>query len=210
MTSDDSTTLSRPDLRTRILRVAYIVFAAIAVVAVSATLFGTWTIQRSFPQTSGDVELAGLSAEVTVQRDERGIPTITARTTDDLFFAQGFTHAQDRFFEMDFRRHVTAGRVAEMFGESQVATDSFLRTLGWRKIAEAEVAALDEQTLGYYEAYAAGVNAYLESRSGAELSLEYAVLAMQNPSYKPEPWEPADSVAWLKAMASGSAHQPRR
>ncbi|MFY9713808.1 MAG: penicillin acylase family protein, partial [Microbacterium sp.] len=60
---------------------------------------------------------------------------------------------------------------------------------------------MDDTTLGYYEAYAAGVNAYLDSRSGAELSLEYAVIGMQNPEYAPEPWEPADSVAWLKAMA---------
>src|SRR5690606_25889065 len=156
---------------------------------------------RSFPETSGEVTLKGLQKNVTVQRDDLGIPTITASTTDDLFFAQGFTHAQDRFFEMDFRRHVTSGRVAEMFGESQVATDTFLRTLGWHKIAEQEVEALDDTTRGYYDAYAAGVNAYLSSRSGAELSLEYAVLGMQNPDYRPEPWEPADSVAWLKAMA---------
>ena len=145
--------------------------------------------------------LEGLQSEVTVQRDDRGIPTITADSSHDLFYAEGFVHAQDRFFEMDFRRHVTAGRVAEMFGESQAGTDAFLRTLGWRKVAEAEVEAMDDVTRGYYEAYADGVNAYLSSRSGAELSLEYAVLGMQNPEYEPEPWEPADSVAWLKAMA---------
>src|SRR5690606_38789844 len=120
--------------------------------------------------TSGTVELDGLKAEVTVQRDDRGIPTITADSTDDLFYAEGFVHAQDRFFEMDFRRHVTAGRVAEMFGESQGATDAFLRTLGWRTVAEAEVEAMDDTTRGYYEAYADGVNAYLATRSGAELS----------------------------------------
>jgi penicillin amidase len=192
---------SRPSLRVRIGRIAFLVLAGIVVIAVAAAFFVTWTIQRSFPQTDGTVALKGLSSEVTVQRDTSGIPTITADSTDDLFYAEGFVHAQDRFFEMDFRRHVTAGRVAEMFGESQAGTDAFLRTLGWRKVAEAEVAEMDEKTLGYYEAYAEGVNAYLDSRSGAELSLEYAVLGMQNPGYSPEPWEPADSVAWLKAMA---------
>lgn len=203
MTTSEDPTLATPPrpLGARIARVAYIVLAILAVVAVSVALFVTWTIQRSFPQTSGEITLDGLHATATVQRDELGIPTITASSTDDLFFAQGFTHAQDRFFEMDFRRHVTAGRVAEMFGESQAATDAFLRTLGWRKVAEQEVEALDETTRSYYEAYAAGVNAYLSSRSGAELSLEYAVIGMQNPDYEPEPWEPADSVAWLKAMA---------
>lgn len=185
----------------RIGRIAFLVLAGVVIIAVAAAFFVTWTIQRSFPQTAGTVTLDGLSTEVTVQRDDRGVPTITADSTDDLFFAEGFVHAQDRFFEMDFRRHVTSGRVAEMFGESQAGTDAFLRTLGWRKVAEAEVAAMDETTLSYYEAYADGVNAYLSSRSGAELSLEYAVIGMQNPDYAPEPWEPADSVAWLKAMA---------
>lgn len=200
----DSQTIDAPartPLGVRIGRIAFLVVAGIVVIAVAAAFFVTWTIQRSFPQTAGSLELDGLAAEVTVQRDERGVPTITADTTDDLFFAEGFVHAQDRFFEMDFRRHVTSGRVAEMFGESQVGTDAFLRTLGWRVVAEAEVAAMDETTLGYYESYADGVNAYLSSRSGAELSLEYAVIGIQNPDYVPEPWEPADSVAWLKAMA---------
>lgn len=192
---------SRPSLGVRIGRIAFLVLAGIVVIAVAAAFFVTWTIQRSFPQTSGSLELEGLTADVTVQRDERGIPTITADTTHDLFFAEGFVHAQDRFFEMDFRRHVTSGRVAEMFGEAQAGTDAFLRTLGWRKVAEAEVAAMDETTLAYYQSYADGVNAYLASTSGAELSLEYAVIGMQNPDYAPEPWEPADSVAWLKAMA---------
>ncbi|WP_374954459.1 penicillin acylase family protein [Microbacterium sp. MYb62] len=199
--SQESAAPSRPSLGVRIGRIAFLVVAGIIVIAVAAAFFITWTIQRSFPQTDGSVQLDGLKAEVTVQRDDRGIPTITADSTDDLFYAEGFVHAQDRFFEMDFRRHVTSGRVAEMFGESQAATDAFLRTLGWRTVAEAEVEAMDDTTRGYYEAYADGVNAYLASRSGAELSLEYAVIGLQNPDYVPEPWEPADSVAWLKAMA---------
>ena len=110
-------------------------------------------------------------------------------------------HAQDRFWEMDFRRHVTAGRLSEMFGASQVPTDTFIRTLGWRDVAEQEVKLLDKTSLRYYQDYADGVNAYLNTHSGAELSLEYAVLGLQNPGYSPEPWTPADSVAWLKAMA---------
>ncbi|MFC7788003.1 penicillin acylase family protein [Microbacterium sp. MAHUQ-60] len=199
--SSEATAAPTRSLAGRIGRIAFIVLAALVVLATAAAFFLTWTIQRSFPETSGEVTLKGLQKNVTVQRDDLGIPTITASSTDDLFFAQGFTHAQDRFFEMDFRRHVTSGRVAEMFGSSQVPTDKFLRTLGWHKVAEQEVEALDDTTRGYYEAYAAGVNAYLSSHSGAELSLEYAVLGLQNADYKPEPWKPADSVAWLKAMA---------
>ncbi|WP_130506106.1 penicillin acylase family protein [Microterricola gilva] len=177
------------------------ILATLLVLVIVAAGVGVWTVQRSFPTTSGRLDVPGLDATVTVARDDAGIPQITADSAHDLFYAQGFVHSQDRFWEMDFRRHVTAGRLAEMFGPSQVATDSFVRTLGWRTVAEAEVAMLDTETLAYYQAYADGVNAYLASRSGAELSLEYAVLGLQNAQYRPEPWTPADSVAWLKAMA---------
>ncbi|MGX5696920.1 penicillin acylase family protein [Agromyces soli] len=173
----------------------------VLVLAVAGAGFGWWTVQRSFPQTSGTVELPGLDAEVTVERDAAGIPTVVATSDHDLFAAQGYVHAQDRFWEMDFRRHVTAGRLAELFGASQVPTDTFIRTLGWRNVAEQEYAALDEPTKAIYDAYAEGVNAYLAQRSGAELSLEYAVLGLQNPGYSPEPWTGVDSIAWLKAMA---------
>ncbi|MFH8251756.1 penicillin acylase family protein [Microbacterium sp. B2969] len=184
--------------------IGVIAFSIVAVVLVTSALaagFGVWTIQRSFPQVSGELALTGLDHDVSVQRDGLGIPVITASDTHDLFYAQGYVHAQDRFWEMDFRRHVTSGRLSELFGESQVATDEFLRTLGWHDIAQREVDALDDTTRGYYEAYADGVNAYLKGHSGADVSLEYAILGLQNPDYEIEPWTPADSVAWLKAMA---------
>ncbi|MGI9196875.1 MAG: penicillin acylase family protein, partial [Candidatus Nanopelagicales bacterium] len=146
-------------------------------------------------------ELAGLSAPVTVVRNDQGVPTIYGDTESDLMFAQGFVHAQDRFWEMDVRRHITSGRLSEMFGKSTVPTDAFIRTLGWRRIAEQELALLSPETLRNLDAYAAGVNAYLQDRSNADISLEYSVLGLQNPSYQIEPWTPADSVAWLKALA---------
>ncbi len=201
MTTDIPTAAPPRTLAARIGKIAFLVVAALMVVAVAVAFFVVWTIQRSFPQTAGELQVDGLQAQVTVQRDALGVPTITADSSHDLFYAQGFVHAQDRFFEMDFRRHVTSGRVSEMFGESQAATDMFLRTLGWRDVAEQEVEALDETSLSYYQAYADGVNAYLAENEGAEVSLEYAVVGIQNPDYEIEPWEPADSVAWLKAMA---------
>lgn len=173
----------------------------VLVLAVIAAGVGWWTVQRSFPTTSGRVDVPGLTASVTVYRDDAGIPQLVAETDHDLFFGQGYVHAQDRFWEMDFRRHVTAGRVAELFGESQVGTDAFIRTLDWRGIAEREYELLDPESKAYYDAYADGVNAYLAERGGADLSLEYAVLGLQNPGYSPEQWSPIDSIAWLKAMA---------
>ena len=177
------------------------VVAGLIVIALIAAGTVVFTIQRSFPQLEGSIAVEGIGHTVDVHRDALGVPTITAATTDDLFFAQGYVHAQDRFWEMDFRRHVTSGRVAELFGQSQVATDSFLRTLGWHEIAEQEVQALDPTVRSYYDAYAEGVNAYLGEHDGADVSFEYAVLGLQNPDYEIEPWTPADSVAWLKAMA---------
>lgn len=187
--------------RHRRIRSALAVLAVVLSLALVVTGLGVWTVTRSFPTLSGQATLPGLGADVTVYRDPAGIPQIVAGSAGDLFRAEGYVHAQDRFWEMDFRRHVTSGRLAELFGRSQVGTDTFIRTLGWRAVAEAEVALLDPVTLGYYQAYADGVNAYLAGRAGADLSVEYAVLAVQNPGYTVEPWTPADSVAWLKAMA---------
>ncbi|MBN9633455.1 MAG: penicillin acylase family protein, partial [Actinobacteria bacterium] len=188
-------------LHHRVLRTLGVTLAVLLVLALLAGGLGIWTVMRSFPQTSGSLKLPGLTAPVAVVRDSSGVPQLTAQTSDDLFRAQGYVHAQDRFWEMDFRRHVTAGRLSELFGASQIPTDTFIRTLGWRRVAEQEVKLLDKTSLRYYQDYADGVNAYLATHSGAELSLEYAVLGIQNPGYRPEKWTPADSIAWLKAMA---------
>lgn len=180
------------------------VFGLIALVVVLALVvagFVAWTVQRSFPTLDGTIEVDGLNAKVEVLRTDQGAATVIANTTGDLFFGQGYVHAQDRFWEMDFRRHVTSGRLTELFGASQLETDMFLRTLGWRDIAEQEVELLDDTVRGYYQAYADGVNAWLEQNQGADASLEYAVLDLQNGDYEIEPWTIADSVAWLKAMA---------
>ncbi|MFD7030614.1 penicillin acylase family protein [Streptomyces sp. NPDC059917] len=159
------------------------------------------TLRASYPQTTGTLKLAGLTAPVEVKRDAKGIPQLYADTDQDLFRAQGFVHAQDRFWEMDVRRHMTSGRLSEMFGAGQVETDAFLRTLGWRQVAQSEYdTKLSPETKKYLQAYADGVNEYLKGKSGKDLSVEHAALKLSD-DYKPEQWTPVDSVAWLKAMA---------
>ncbi|MET9048533.1 penicillin acylase family protein [Streptomyces sp. NPDC003631] len=165
---------------------------------------GYWsvsTVRASFPQTSGSITLEGLSGPVDVKRDGYGIPQIYASSDEDLFMAQGYVQAQDRFYEMDVRRHLTSGRLSEMFGKSQVKNDEFLRTLGWDRVAKQEYdTKLSPSTKKYLDAYAKGVNAYLKGKSGKDISLEYAALGLVN-DYKPQQWTPVDSVSWLKAMA---------
>jgi penicillin G amidase len=185
----------------RLRRIAVIVAVVLALVLVLGGGLSFWLVRRSFPQTDGTLELPGLVDEVRVVRDQYGVPQIYAHNSDDLFFAQGYVQAQDRFFQMDFRRHVTAGRLSELFGPQALETDMFVRTMGWRDVAEREFALLDADTREYLEAFSAGVNAYLEGRGTTQLSLEYGLLGLGGLDYTPEEWTPVDSLAWLKAMA---------
>lgn len=175
-----------------------LVILALVVVAV----VGTSTVRRGWPATGGTLAMPGLDGSVTVVRDAHGIPQIYADTAADLFRAQGFVTAQDRFFEMDLRRHITAGRLAELVGKAGVDTDKVIRTLGWRKVAEDSLPKLAPASRRYLSAYAEGVNAYLEQRGGpANTAVEYAVLGTSLPEYRIERWDAVDSLAWIQAMA---------
>lgn len=189
----------RQDVRVR--RFLQIVVGVVTAAAVALAVVSFITVRRSFPDTSGTVRLDGVDGTVRIVRDAKGIPQVYADDPDDLFFAQGYVQAQDRFYEMDFRRHVTSGRLAELVGDGALETDEFVRTLGWRRVAEQEYRELDDGTKTLLRSYARGVNAYIEGKSGSQLSLEYTVLSLTGPDYRPEPWTPADSVAWIKAMA---------
>jgi len=156
---------------------------------------------KSFPQTQGEIHLQGLDAPVSIYRDKMGIPHIYAATRHDLFFAQGYVHAQERFWQMDTWRHIGSGTLAEMFGEAPLETDAFLRSLGWRLTAQAEWERLGPEAKAILNAYSEGVNAYIKDHNGEALSLEYAILALLSPEYKIEPWTPIHSLTWGKAMA---------
>lgn len=186
------------------LRRSLVALALLLVVALVATVVTTAVlVRRPLPTTSGELSVAGLSAPVTVHRDAQGVPDIYASTAADLFMAQGYVQAQDRFFEMDYRRHVTAGRLSELVGENADAleADKVIRTFGWREVAEQEWEILDSETKNYLQAYADGVNAYLAERSTSQIAVEYSVLGLQVSVEDPERWDPVDSLAWLKAMA---------
>jgi penicillin amidase len=173
----------------------------LVLVMVMTTITGVVLVRRPFPQTSGELRLPALDAEVDVVRDAHGIPQVYADTTEDLMRAQGFVHAQDRFFQMDLRRHLTAGRLAELLGEPALEADKFVRTLGWRRVAEREWALLEAETRDALTAYAEGVNAWLDRQDATELGIEYTLLRIGGLDHPPEKWTPVDSLAWLKAMA---------
>lgn len=185
--------------RARLIVIAVVLLLVVGIGA--GTYWSVSTVRDSFPQTTGSLKLDGLGSPVNVKRDGNGIPQIYADRSKDLFLAQGYVQAQDRFWEMDVRRHMTSGRLSEMFGSSQVETDAFLRTLGWREVAEREYKKLSPSTRSYLKAYSAGVNEYLKDHKGSAASAEYAALDLDGKDYSPDDWDPVDSVAWLKAMA---------
>ncbi len=191
-------------MRSRAFRLTLLSVAIVLVVALVAAVVAAFVVvRRPLPQVSGSLKVAGLQDEVTVTRDARGVPTITAANPHDLFLAQGYVAAQDRFFEMDYRRHVVSGRLSELVGENADAleADKVIRTFGWRRVAERELGLVEESTRTALEAYADGVNAYLDGKAPSQIAVEYTVLGLQVDVDAPEPWDAVDSLAWLKAMA---------
>src|SRR5919106_4393543 len=152
-------------------------------------------LRQSLPTIDGALEVAGLGAPVRIVRDAYAVPHIEAASFGDAIFAQGFVHAQDRLWQMDFRRRLGSGRLAEVLGPAALPTDRFMRTLGFAAAAEASIAHLRPDTVALLEAYAAGINAYLATRTGP-LPLEFLIL-----DYEPEPWTPVDSLVWMRVLA---------
>lgn len=185
--------------RSLLAALALLLLVAVVVLAVSVTV----VIRRPLPSYAGDVTLTDLSSEVTVIRDAQGVPQIYADDSLDLFRAQGYVQAQDRFFEMDYRRHVTAGRLSELVGvnETALTADKTIRTMGWRDVAKQEWELLSPQARSYLTAYAEGVNDYIRPRTPSEISVAYTALDMSGVASPIEPWSPIDSLAWLKALA---------
>ena len=152
-------------------------------------------LRGSVAPLEGTAQLAALAAPVEVLRDDDGVATIRAESESDALIALGYLHAQDRLWQMDFTRRIGAGRLSEVVGEATVRTDSLMRTLGLYRVAEANLEQLTPQTRAALEAYAAGVNAFIEGHEGP-WPPEFYLLR-----YRPEPWRPADSLVWGRLMA---------
>ncbi|MDE2396216.1 MAG: penicillin acylase family protein [Burkholderiales bacterium] len=159
--------------------------------------------ERVLPQTSGVIELKASSpvtgytpgAEIRIERDADGIPTIRAQSLADTCFGLGVVHAQDRLWQLETHRRIGAGRLAEAFGPGALPTDRFLRSLGVRRMAQAQWEHLPESSRLLLRAYAAGVNSVIHDQLRARPP-EFLILGLQ-----PEDWDPVDSLAWAIMMA---------
>jgi penicillin G amidase len=192
------------------LRLALALSVGLVLALIVGSAVGAWAftdaLHASYPQTSGTLQIAGLTGPVSVQRDKNGIPQIYAGNPADLFLAEGYVQAQDRFWQMDVDRHITSGTLAALLGQSALSTDEFVRTLGWQQVAEQSYAELSPSTRQYLQAFSQGVNDYLAAHpGGSSLSIEYTLIGAPLfgtvHDYRPAPWTPVDSVAWIEAMA---------
>jgi penicillin G amidase len=192
MTLGRSVQLEEKKRRHPVLR-WFLGFVALVVIAlVAGVLGGAWWLKHamrdSLPQLDGQVRLPGLSAAVTVRRDQHGVPHIEAATLDDLFEAQGYITAQDRLWQMDAARRAAAGELAELLGKNLVDHDRMQRVLQMRATAERMTASLSERDRRFFEDYARGVNAFIDTHRD-HLPAEFRLLA-----YKPKPWQQVDSM----------------
>jgi len=181
-----------------------VVILLIVVVTAGASLLAVLT-GRGFPTTHGSLAIGGLEDAVRVTRDANGIAWIEAENSHDLFVAQGYVHAQERMWQMEVWRHISSGRLSELFGPSTLIEDRFIRTLGWRQAAERDLAALTPDAREVVDAYAEGVNDWIADHDGS-LSLPFVVAGLKAGlgggigGYKLEPWTPIDTLAWQKVQ----------
>lgn len=140
------------------------------------------------PEPGGTRRVAG-EIRADIQRDEWGIPHVSAETDESLFFGFGYAMAQDRLFQLDYLRRKASGTLSEILGADGLELDTIARTVGLRRIAEAEWLGTPAETRALLTAFAAGINALIEE-SRARLPIEFDLL-----DYEPAPWSPVDSLA---------------
>ena len=151
-------------------------------------------MRRPLPRTKGKLHLDGLHERVEVITDRYGVPHIYAQNEDDLFFAQGYMHAQERLWQMELNRRIGSGCLSEIFGEIALEADRFARRIGMHRAAATAARQLPQHSKRILEAYSKGVNAFIEGHSN-NLPIEFTLLR-----FKPDLWRVADSIQWSKMM----------
>ena len=194
------------------------VFLVLLAPVVCFAAWGWWIARANLPQVDGTITAPGLSARVRVVRDEQGVPTIEAGTLEDLFFAQGYVTAQDRLWQMDMMRRAAAGELSEVVGEATMKIDREQRILGLRAVAETAEKNVTGRDRTYLEAYARGVNAFIESHRDT-LPLEFRLMCAssnvlyllhcpeaERARYRMRPWTITDSFLIGASMVEDLNH----
>ena len=151
--------------------------------------------RMALPDMDGELTLTGAQGPIRIDRDGHGIPTVVAQTANDAYFGLGVVHAQDRLWQLETHRRISAGRMAEVFGEAALEADRFLRALGVRRAAAEQWQRLPQASKDVVLAYTAGINAVV-AQAGQARPPEFVILGI-----RPEPWEPVDTLAWAIMMA---------
>ena len=181
-------TAARPSPSKFIFRAVVGVLVLLLIVFLAFDFWFYRAVRAALPQVDGTIHLSGLAGPVTVTYDALGVPNIAAANLPDLFFAQGYVTAQDRLWQMDMTRRYASGDLAAVLGPEYVKLDREHRILGLRQVAERSVANMDMAQRAHFEAYAAGVNAYIAQHQKT-LPLEFRFL-----TYFPHVWTVEDSV----------------
>ncbi|MCG7537732.1 penicillin acylase family protein [Pseudoalteromonas sp. OOF1S-7] len=151
-------------------------------------------VLSALPPTGANTVAATVHEPVVITRDTHGVPYIEAGSAADAYFAMGYLHAQDRLWQLELQRRLSAGKLSEVFGKESLNYDVWVRTLGLYAVAEHSKAHLSEQALASLQAYAAGINDFL--RQQPTLPVEFTMLGIT-----PEPWRVEDSLAWMKMFS---------
>ena len=176
-------------------RVIAITVVALLVLAAGIAVGGVLYVRGVKPDYDQSISTSGVQAPVEVWRDSAGVPHIWAGHDNDLYFAQGYAHAQERLWQMELFRRVAEGRLSEVLGESLIDTDKFLRTIGLWRAAALNESLIDARLRPALASYAAGVNHWIDTHEGP-LPPEFIVLRI-----KPEPWTVRHTLAIEKVMA---------
>jgi len=183
-----------PARRSTGTRISLWLLLILVLLAAGVVAYAYFVARAALPQLDGSIKVNGISAAVKVTRDNHGVPTIEATTLEDLFFAQGYVTAQDRLWQMDITRRFDGGELSEVLGRDTLKIDREQRVLGLRAAARKSLQMANPRDRSYFEAYARGVNAFIESHQN-KLPIEFRIL-----KYHPKPWQAEDSIVIANGM----------
>ena len=183
------------------VRIVLWLLLILVLLTAGALAYAYFVARAALPQLDGNLRVKGLSTAVKVTRDGHGVPAIEATTLEDLFLSQGYVTAQDRLWKMDVMRRFAAGELSEILGEDLLKIDREQRILGLRAAARKSLQLASPRDRSYFDAYARGVNAFIETHGGS-LPIEFRIL-----KYRPRPWQAEDSIVIANQMVKDLNYQ---